>query len=342
MPSRTTNLITGAAAVAGTAAWLGRRSADLRRIEADPEWAFLSDPPAGRPLSIPSFDGTVLHAEVFGPDDAPTVVLAHGWTCALRFWCYQTRDLADEFRVVAYDQRGHGRSERARNRDYSIDAYGDDLAAVLEAVVPAGERAVVAGHSLGGMTIASFAGRHEQQLQRLVAGVALINTGMGDLVTETLVVRMPEGLGELRQVIGQRVLSAKVPFPKGPTPVTHRAIRYIALCPAATPAQVAFTERLVLESHRDARASTGGSVSRIELHHALEALTVPTLVIAGERDKLTPPSHARRMAEVLPGPVELVEVPDTGHMTPIEAPDIVTARVRALARDALADARRAA
>src|SRR5258708_16805987 len=93
--------------------------ADLRAIAADPENAELTRELHGRALEVMSTDGIRLHAEVFGPDGAPTIVLAHGWLCALDFWHYQLRDLAGEFRVVAYDQRGHGRSEAPRDGHFT-------------------------------------------------------------------------------------------------------------------------------------------------------------------------------------------------------------------------------
>ena len=133
----------------------------LQRIAADPEYAFLSAPPAGRPISVHSLDGTVLHAEAFGPEGAPTVVLAHGWTEALRFWIKQISELSrQDFRVVAYDLRGHGRSAKAHTGDYTLAAFGDDVEAVLRQCVPPNERAVLVGHSLGAMSIAAWAERH--------------------------------------------------------------------------------------------------------------------------------------------------------------------------------------
>ena len=65
------------------------------------------------------------------------------------------------FRVVAYDQRGHGHSEPARGGDYAIERFGEDLEAVLSTCVPSGQRAVVAGHSLGAMSIAAWAEDHD-------------------------------------------------------------------------------------------------------------------------------------------------------------------------------------
>jgi pimeloyl-ACP methyl ester carboxylesterase len=323
-------------AAAGTAvavaAWEHQRRVDVRRVEADPDHDFLATRLDGSPQTIASHDGTRLHVETYGPEDAPPVVLIHGWTCTNQFWKHQIRALRDDFHVIAYDQRGHGRSAPAADDDYGIEAFADDLAAVLEQVVPEGRRPVVAGHSLGGMTIVAWAGRHADHVAARICGAALVNTGMGDLITESLVVRTPAGLNGIKQVIGRAALSASAPMPKGPTPLTTRAIGYAVLGPDASPATVAFTEQLVLEARRDARAGVGRTISRLDLFESIASLTVPTAVIYGERDRLTPPPNSRRLAESLPDLVELAEVPGSGHMSPLEAPDAVTSRIRALAQ----------
>ena len=327
--------IAGVAGVAGAAAaWEVQRRADIRRLEADPEHDFLFTRLDGLPVPVPARDGTILHAELYGRHDGPTVVLVHGWTCTNQFWKNQIRALSTDFRVVAYDHRGHGRSEPGRDGDYGIDAFADDLDAVLEALVPPGERAIVAGHSLGGMTIVGWAGRHADRVADRIAGAALVNTGMGDLIVESLVVRTPPGLEGLRRTVGKVFLSASAPLPKGPTPITTRAVHYVALGPDATPAAVAFTEQLVLEAPRSARAGVGAMLSELDLYESIAALTVPTIVIAGDRDRLSPPSHSHRLAEALPHLVELAELPGSGHMSTLEAPDEVSSRLAALARHA--------
>jgi pimeloyl-ACP methyl ester carboxylesterase len=276
----------------------------------------------------------VLHAELYGRHDGPTIVLVHGWTCTNQFWKNQIRALAPDFRVVAYDHRGHGRSEAARDGDYGIDAFADDLDAVLEAVVPPGERAIVAGHSLGGMTIVAWAGRHADKVGERIAGAALVNTGMGDLIVESLVVRTPPGLEGIRRTVGKVFLGASAPMPKGPTPLTTRAVHYVALGPNARPAAVAFTEQLVLEAPRAARAGVGRMLSELDLYESIASLTVPTMVIAGAQDRLSPPSHSHRLAEALPDLVELAELPGSGHMSPLELPGEVSSRLVSLARRA--------
>src|SRR5690349_7581225 len=88
-----------------------------------------------RGLLAHSEDGTELHVEAFGPEDAPTLLLVHGWTCAIRFWSKQITELARTFRVVAFDLRGHGRSAPAVSGDYRPDAFAADISAVLDAVL---------------------------------------------------------------------------------------------------------------------------------------------------------------------------------------------------------------
>jgi pimeloyl-ACP methyl ester carboxylesterase len=232
---------------------------------------------------------------------------------------------------VAYDARGHGDSEPARAGGYSIDAFGNDLGAVLDATLPEGRRAVVAGHSLGGMTIVDWAGRHRERVPEKLAAAALVATGMGDLISETLVVRTPKPLEEVLRPVSEAILSARGPLPKKPTPLSARIIKYVTMGPRATPAQVAFCEEIILASDNAARAATGASLTKLELYDAVEHLTVPTVVMAGERDKLTPPKHAERLAETLPELVELAIVPGAGHMLPVEAADEVTKRLRRLA-----------
>ena len=99
-----------------------------------------------RSVDVRASDGTRLHAEVFGPEDGYPIVLAHGITCAIRVWAYQINDLARDYRVIAYDHRGHGRSGvPSRRANYGLNFLAADLDAVLEATLEPGERAVIAG-----------------------------------------------------------------------------------------------------------------------------------------------------------------------------------------------------
>lgn len=338
--------IAGAGGLAVTAAWAieryrrgphipgaVERGRHLRRIAADPEHGLLSAPPSGRAIAVHSFDGTVLHAEVFGPEGAPTIVLAHGWTEALRYWVHQIADLSlHGYRVVAYDLRGHGLSAKAHTGDYSLSAFGDDVEAVLRQAVPPGQRAVIVGHSLGAMSIAAWAERHPVTERASAAGLCC--TGLVDLLTEHLVFRPPWIPAAVFRPISEFVLGAPGAIPAFSPQLLHAVIRYVGFGPTAGPAQLAFYERMLRDCPPDVRAAVAAAMAKMDLFHALERLTIPALVLAGSEDRLTPPSHARRIAAALPHPIELIELPRTGHMAPLERPVEVSYWLRKLAERA--------
>ena len=322
----------GGAMAALAAGWIAAQRRDSRAIAADPRGAALFAEFGGRRSAVRAADGTALWSRTFGPEDAPTIVFVHGWTCAAEFWKLQVAALQGERRIVTFDLRGHGQSERPSAGDYSIQTFARDLNAVLEAMVPAGERALLVGHSLGAMAIVAWAGAHPAQVDDRISAAVLVNTGVGDLISESLVIEgIPDGFDRLRRLTGESVLRARSPTPTISTPVTNRLIRRYVVGPEASPAQVAFCEQLVLSCPADVRGAVGGTLSRLDLKGALAQLQVPTLLISGERDRLTPPAHAELMAGLLPDVLDLVEISRSGHMTPVEFPSEVNRLLAELA-----------
>ncbi|MFD9124002.1 alpha/beta fold hydrolase [Kitasatospora sp. NPDC059571] len=278
---------------------------------------------------IRSADGTGLNAEVYGPEGAPVVVLAHGWTCSTPFWAPVVNRLAADHRVIAYDQRGHGRSEAPAGPDgYGTGKLADDLGAVLAALVPAGERAVLAGHSMGGMTIMAAADRAEV-LDR-TAGAVLISTGPADLVAELLVVPAAVRPAGLRRALHRLVLESRLPL--GPVTAVSRALlKYATMGPRTPAAEVAACARVVHACPTAVRYQWAKVLGALDVTAGLAKLAVPTAVVVGSHDRLTPPVHARRMAAALPDPQGLLELPGAGHMSPMERPAEVAAEIRRIA-----------
>jgi pimeloyl-ACP methyl ester carboxylesterase len=323
--------LTLSAAAVGAGAGIALQRRHARLIARDPDYARLTAPLEGDVLPVRSSDGTDLHVESFGADDQAVVLLVHGWTEQLSFWRPVIRVLRGRgLRLVAYDLRGHGRSGSAADGDYSLARYGDDLEAVLAAVVGDGQRAVIAGHSLGAMSIAAWAERHE--VERRARAAAMLNTGLGDLVSGQLL------LGGLTArfsspFVGRLMMRSRAPLPSFSSPLAHTLIRHVAFGPDATAGQVAFYERMLIECPPKVRAATGIAISDMDLWQAVARITVPTLVIAGSDDRLTPPAHARRIADTLPRPAGLIELERTGHMTPLERPAEVADALHKLAVD---------
>ncbi|MFG3101665.1 alpha/beta fold hydrolase [Streptomyces sp. NPDC048182] len=284
-------------------------------------------PPAPtRVLTATSADGARVHVEVHGPDDpaAPIVVLSHGWTCSTAFWAAQIRALSADHRVVAYDQRGHGRSPA--NPACGTEALADDLEAVLEAVLAPGERAVVAGHSMGGMTVMAAAAR--PKVREHVAAVLLCSTGSSRLVASSTVVPLREG--RVRTWLTRRVLGSRAPL--GPvTPLARRILKYGTMGPGSASGMVEACAHIVHACPRGVRHAWSEVLDLLDLDHGVRELRMPVEVVAGTADRLTPPVHARALAATLPHCVGLTELPGVGHMTPIEAPEVVTGKIRDLA-----------
>ncbi|WP_030216207.1 alpha/beta fold hydrolase [Streptomyces sp. NRRL WC-3626] len=281
-------------------------------------------PAAARELTVRSADGAPLHVEVHGPDDAPAVVLAHGWTCSTAFWAAQIRELALDHRVVAYDQRGHGRTPASPA--CSTDALADDLEAVLTATLAPGEQAVIAGHSMGAMTVMAAAAR--PAFRAHTAAVLLCSTGSSRLVAESTV--LPIRPGRTRTRLTGMVLGSRAPL--GPvTPLARRILRYATMGPASAPHMVDACAHIVHACPRAVRHAWSHVLDGLELDHQLAELRVPVEIVAGTADRLTPPVHARALAAALPDCLGVTELPGIGHMTPVEAPGLVTGKIRALA-----------
>ncbi|MEU1521933.1 alpha/beta hydrolase [Nocardia rhamnosiphila] len=278
-------------------------------------------------LHVRSGDGTRLHTEVYGPAGAPTVVLAHGILCAIPFWRRIITDLATDFRVVAYDQRGHGRSGIPPRGRYTLDHLGDDLAAVLETTVPAGERAVVVGHSMGGIAVLACAQRHPERIATTVAAAALVNSTPGEILDNVRFLRGPERLIRARGGLARAVVPlAGVPLPRR-LPLRHALLRRVAVGAGAPgPVSLALDEIIAATPSRG-RGGYGATLVRMVTALDPGALTVPTLVIAGLRDRIAPVQRSRFIADRLPSLIDLVEL-ETGHCGPLEAPDEVVAALR--------------
>ena len=285
---------------------------------------------APRRLPVRSSDGTVLNVEIYGSDDAAdddgdVIVMVHGWTCNTAYWYPQINHLASSEggrrRVVVYDQRGHGLSERGLRRP-TIAMLGQDLDAVLEAAVPAGRRAILVGHSMGGMTIMSWAGQYPEKVGSRVSAVVLVSTAAkGVLENHTLVpVDLPAYARPFAPVVAKAFTSMPVPIPK--TPYGVRISHYIALGPHARKAHVDFVDEMIGACPPRARAGWGSAMGKLDVTPGLAALSVPTTVVVGTEDRLTPRTHAEQMAEVLRrnGSLrDLVVYQGVGHMASIEA-----------------------
>jgi pimeloyl-ACP methyl ester carboxylesterase len=318
-----TGLVAGATAGAIGLAYATERALVARLRHRD-------DPDAGDEL-IPEFDearvldthdgGTLYTISRGGSlDGAPVVVFCHGVTLSSRVWAKQFASFpAAGFRAVAFDSRGHGES-RVGDSGHSLDNLADDLRAVLETLDL--RDVILVGHSMGGMAVQAFSIRHPDVVDERVRGLVLLSTSSHNLVSDAKrvrgaierVVNVGPDVGTFMRQRNLGLLLARIGFGDDPHPSHVEATReMLAACDKAT------TREAV------------SALLHLDLTEGLPKLQIPTLVVVGTADALTPPRDSRRIAELVPG-ARLVEYPGGGHMLMYERTDELDALIMDFAR----------
>jgi pimeloyl-ACP methyl ester carboxylesterase len=285
----------------------------------------------GERRTVTADDGLPLYAEVdedAGREPGETVVFVHGYALNLDCWHFQRLALRGDHRLIFYDQRSHGRSGRSRREHCTIDQLGRDLASVVEQLAGDGP-VVLVGHSMGGMTIMALAEQHPDWFGSRVVGVGLISTSAGGLQASTL--GLPGLPGRLLHRLSPAVMAtmARAPqlFERGRrvgSDIGFVVTRRLAFGTNVPQEYVDFTDEMLAATPIDVVADFFPGFDTHDKYAALPSLAaVPTLVIAGGRDQLTPSGHARRIAELVPS-AELVDLPEAGHMVLLEFHDDVT------------------
>ena len=295
-----------------------------------------------RSLTVRAADGTALHTEVFGPPDGYPIVLTHGIVCAIRAWAYQIADLATDYRVIAFDHRGHGRSDVPRRGGYSLEHLASDLDAVLEAALAPHERAVLAGHSMGGIAIAAWSERYRDKVRRRADAVALINTTTGDLLRKVRLLSVPRELSPARVMAGRGLINllGGLPIPGVARIPTRYLVAMLAVAAEADASAAKLIHELFVQTSPRGRGGCAKMLvdSMGQRYLSLDGLTVPTLVIGSKHDRLTPIGQSRKIARTAPNVVGLVELPG-GHCSMLEQHQEVNRHLRALAESVTLHAR---
>lgn len=325
--------VTGVA-VGAAARQRHRIAADRRRLAAQLSEGSIEPGtfPPGEQSSVIADDGVRLACEVIEPLDggAPdvTVVLVHGFALDRRTWHFQRSSLAGltdpRVRLVLYDVRSHGRSERAPRESCTIEQLGRDLAAVIRVTSPEGP-IVLVGHSMGGMTLLALAESHPELFGDRVVGIGLISTSAGEVgsagLRRALLSRrnpLTRGVGLLarvqptlvetgRKLLGDVIWAVTRSFAYGDHSVA--------------PWLVDLVDTMISANAVDALTDFVDTVNSHDRIAALPALNAcEVLVAAGDGDRVIPFSHSERIAAELPD-ATLVRFPGVGHMPLLEEPE---------------------
>jgi pimeloyl-ACP methyl ester carboxylesterase len=282
--------------------------------------------PAAQRVWITTTDRLALQTRQIGPQAAGmTVILLHGLLGDRDSWRRQMPHLTShhrDLRVIAYDQRGHGRSGCGGVLSNTVGQLARDLDSVIDATTPTGP-IVLVGHSMGAMTILQYLQHHQSRNTHRISGVGLIATaaadischGLGRLLASplagaawALAVHIPACAEALRTT----TVRATQPLWRR---ATHKAPMLAALINAPQlPIVAGFLASI---SHFDGTAAYS-TLSR-----------TPTLIMCGTLDRVTPPHHSAAIAAAVAG-AEFVDVPGAGHMLMLDRPKVVNDRLDAL------------
>jgi 3-oxoadipate enol-lactonase len=252
-------------------------------------------------------NGAELNVEDTG-GNAPAIVFSHGLLWSTRMWRFQVGALRDQFRCIAYDHRGQGRSE-VTPKGYDMETLTEDAAALIE---KAGVGPVhFVGLSMGGFVGMRLAARRPE----LVRSLALIETAAD-----------AEPLRNVPRYKAMALLSRVL----GIGPFAPTVMKIMFAPPFLNDPKRAELRQLMLEELLGMnlagmwRAVDGVLFRAAVRDEELGKIRAPTIVISGELDAAVVPARSRRLCEAIPG-ARFVAVPRAGHTSSIEEPEAVTA-----------------
>jgi pimeloyl-ACP methyl ester carboxylesterase len=326
---RRSTALLAAAAVAG-GALAAKRSLDARVSRWDTNPDHCDGDPLGMPaetteIEVIAADGARLRGHRCGDPDGPTVLLVHGYIESVGFWAPVVRRLAAAgLDIVVVDQRGHGDSDRG-DAPFDCETLAGDVRAWVEGLDL--RDAVLAGHSMGGVSAMAFAGSHPELAAQRLRSLVLVATlafpeplfGLPDVkVDHARTVRVLERLVAL-ETLGL-VFLARV-FGTWPTRAALEA-----------------TRDSLLATDVATRVDAMRMLRDFDLRPLLTSITLPTLVVAGSHDRLTPLAGNEVIADLIPG-ARIEVLHGMGHMLMFEAPDAVTDAIVQATKPSDAEAR---
>ncbi len=263
-----------------------------------------------------SLSGLRFHYLEWGHSSSPALVLLHGFGSHARSWDHVAVAMADRFRVLALDQRGHGDSDRAPHGDYTVRAMAGDLQQFSDALCPG--RFTLVGLSMGGRISIAYTAAHPGRVERLVLvdiGPEIAPEGLARI--QTTVSNVPEELESAEQAY--QVLRAAAPR-YSEALLRHRLQHSFNRLPSG---------KLTWKYDKVLREQTRRGTRDIpNLWPDLGRITCPTLIVRGAESDVLSPEIAKRMLATLKDG-RLVEIPDAGHTVPGDQPEAFIKAVRA-------------
>lgn len=327
--NRLGKLLLGAAAIggAGVAVGVSRQRSLKERARLGDEVPFGTVHSSGRDTrDIRADDGVRLHVEIDGADlPGPTIIFTHGYVESVDVWHYPRLALRDRYRMVFFDHRSHGDSGRSPIDHITMGQLASDLKTIIDETTSG--PVILVGHSMGGMTIMEFARNHPEYFDDQVRAAILINTSSGRMmVTNPTFYRLAPLV---------RRGSPVVTWARGAA--TRPVIRGVLTGPDIRLQHVDMIETMVNRTHPSTFTHFAPLFTTLDTSEGFPTLgRVPTTVIGGVADHLTPISHSRHIAKQIPGST-LVELDRVGHFSMFENAERVIEVIETTAEKVAAD-----
>lgn len=262
---------------------------------------------------LPTADGGELHVVETG--QGRPVVLLHGVTLQWWVWSSLITLLRPRYRVVTWDMRGHGES-RAGADGVSLPATASDLAMLLRELDLTD--AILVGHSMGGMTLGHFVRDHADELAARVSALYFV-------ATSACAIDKSPSRGDLKTLYGLAgfvlVHGLRRPSPRYPWPDNDLSALLLraAFGPRATGDMIEAVRRMSADMATASMIEAGNAIADHDVRRVLPFVGVPTAVVVGTVDRITPPGHAEEIAELVPG-ASLTVLDGIGHQIMQEDP----------------------
>ncbi len=245
-----------------------------------------------------------IHYRFDGAEDAPVVMLSNSLGTDLRMWAPQLPALAQRFRVLRYDTRGHGQTSVTPG-PYTIGQLGRDVLALLDALGI--DRVHFCGLSMGGMIGQWLGSSAPECIDRLVLCNTAAKIGTPEMWNARIEMVNNQGMDAVAAVVAQRWFTPALLA--APTPQVREVCAMLSATSAA------------------GYAACCAAVRDMDQRETIAAIRAPTLVIAGTHDPVTPPAEGRFLAGRIAG-ARYAELP-AAHLSNVEAAERFTAELLA-------------
>ncbi len=244
-------------------------------------------------------NGISFNYRIDGPDGAPWITFSNSLATNIAMWDAQAALLSSDWRVLRYDQRGHGGTEAAAP-PYGFDLLGDDVIALWDELGV--KRSAFCGLSMGGTTGLGLAIDHEDRLVAYIGCDCRCDSppDFAALWDERIAAARTGGMDGMAQ------------------PTVSRWFTETFL--AAHDEVIEKVRSMIRTTSLNGFIGCSNALQNIDYRDRLERIRVPTLFMCGEHDPAANPDYIRPMREAVPG-AELVVIPDAGHISNMENPE---------------------